>query len=321
MMFSKICSFICVFGLLMPLTSGAADFPEKTVKLVVPYAPAGPNDFMARLVGQKLTELWGQPVVVENRPGAGGNTGTAFVAKAKPDGYTVLVTTSTVAANMSLFSNPGYDLEKELIAVANIASTPNVILAGSGFKVKGLLEIKDDPKFAKLNYGSPGTGTTAHLSLDYFFKLIMKTDATHVPYKGAGPALNAAVGGEIDIVSMAMPPSVPLVKAGKIQALAVTGKTRVNAMPDVPTLNELGIKGMDLYTWVGVFLPSGTPADIVKKINADIGKVLGMKDIQDKLAVAGFSIENQSPENFAKTVKSEIGYWKQVLTATGTKPQ
>lgn len=305
----------------MPLACGAADFPEKTVKFMVPYAPGGPNDFMARLVGQKLTEMWGQSVVVENRPGAGGNTGTAFVAKAKPDGYTVLVTTSTVAANMSLYSNPGYELEKELIAVANIASTPNVILAGSGFKVKGLLDIKNDPKFAKLNYGSPGTGTTAHLSLDYFFKMVMKTDATHVPYKGAGPALNAALAGEIEIVSMAMPPSVPLVKSGKIQALAVTGKARVSALPDVPTLGELGIQGMDLYTWVGVFLPTGTATDVVYKINADIGKVLAMKDVQDKLAAAGFSIENQSPDNFAKTVKAEIAYWKQVLIATGTKPQ
>ena len=317
----RISMCLCSLLLLMPLASQAAEFPNRPVKFVVPNAPGGPNDFMARLVGQKLTEMWGQPVVVENRAGAGGNTGTAFVAKAKPDGYTVLVNTSTVAANMSLYSNPGYDLEKELIAVANIASTPNVILAGRRFQAKGLLDIQNDPRFSKLNYGSPGTGSTAHLSLDYLFKVVMKTDATHVPYKGAAPALNAALGGEIDLVSMAMPPSVPLVKAGKIRALAVTSKTRVSAMPDVPTLSELGIQGMDLYTWLGVFLPAGTPAELVQKLNSDIGKVLAMKDVRDKLASTGFTIENQTPESFAKTVKAEIAYWKAVLTATDTKPQ
>ena len=306
MKFLKIISCFCSLLWVLPLASKAADFPDRPIKFVVPYAPGGPNDFMARLVGQKLTEIWGQSVLVENRAGAGGNIGTAFVAKAKPDGYTVLVTTSTVAANMSLYSNPGYDLEKDLIAVANIASTPNVILAGTGFKVKGLMDIKNAPRFSKLNYGSPGTGTTAHLSLDYFFKIVMKTDATHVPYKGAGPALSAAIGGEIDMVSMAMPPSVPLVRSGKIQALAVTSKTRVNAMPDVPTLSELGISGMDLYTWVGVFLPAGTSSELVRKFNADIGKVLGMKDVQEKLATSGFNIENQSSDNFAQTVKDAL---------------
>jgi tripartite-type tricarboxylate transporter receptor subunit TctC len=299
----------------------AQTFPDRPVKIIAPNPPGGPNDMVARLIGQKLSELWGEPVIIENRAGAGGNIGTTFVAKSKPDGYTLLINTSTIAANMRMSLNPGYDLEKDFVGISNIGATPNIILINPNSQIKSIKDLVGNPKFKKINYGSPGVGSTAHLSLDYFFKTNGNNEAAHIGYKGAGPALTALLGGEIDVASTAMPPSITFVKSEKLLALAVTGSKRSASLPNVPTLSEQGIQGMDLYTWIGLFVPKETPDMVVKKIRADMDKVLSQKDILDKLKSSGFDTENESMSDFSKTISMEMAYWQKVLTATGTKPQ
>ncbi len=306
---------------IIPQNLHAQTFPDRAVKIIAPNPPGGPNDTVARLIGQKLSELWGEPVIIENKAGAGGNIGTTFVAKSKPDGYTLLINTSTIAANMRLSLNPGYDLEKDFVGISNIGASPNIILTHTKSQIKSMKDLVSNPKFQKLNYGSPGIGSTAHLSLDYFFKTSGNNDAIHIGYKGAGPALTALMGGEIDIASTAMPPAIPFVKSDKLVALAITGSKRSPSLPNVPTISEQGIQGMDLYTWIGLFAPKETPDAVVKKIRADMDKVLSQKDVLDRLKSSGFETENESMSDFAKTITKEMAYWQKVLTATGTKPQ
>lgn len=310
-----------LLALYMPHVLNAQTFPDRTVKIVVPNPPGGPTDPVARLIGQKLAEMWGQSVIIENKVGAGGNIGTSFVAKSKADGYTLLVHTSSLVANMRLYLNPGYDLEKELIGINNIGATPNIIVTNINSPIKSVKDLINNPKYQNINYGSPGVGTTAHLSLDYFFKIHGNSEAVHISYKGAGPALTALMGGELDLASSAMPPSVAFIKAGKMNALAVTGTKRSSILPNVPTLAEQGIQGMDLYTWVGLFAPKDTPEYIVRKIREDMDKILQQKDVLDRLKLNGFETENESMLDFAKTISKELAYWQKVLTATGTKPQ
>lgn len=317
----KFLHLLLVFSALIATGLNAQTFPDRAVKIIAPNPPGGPNDMVARLIGQKLSELWGEPVIIENKAGAGGNIGTTFVAKSKPDGYTLLINTSTIAANMRLSLNPGYDLEKDFVGVSNIGATPNIIMTNLNSQIKSMKDLASNPKFKKINYGSPGIGSTAHLSMDYFFKTNGNNDATHIGYKGAGPALTALMGGEIDVASSAMPPSIPFVKSDKLVALAITGSKRSPSLPDVPTLSEQGIQGMDLYTWIGLFAPKETPDAVIKKIRADMDKVLSQKDILDKLKASGFETENESMADFSKTISKEMAYWQKVLTATGTKPQ
>lgn len=299
----------------------AQSYPDKPVRFVVPYAPGGPTDIIARLLSQKLAEVWKQAVVVENRPGAGGNVGTAQVAKSAPDGYTVLINTSSVAVNATLYANPGYDVEKDLLGVANVASSPNILVAGSSLGAKNLKEAIDKAKTGQLNYGSAGTGTTPHLSAEYLFKVLAKVDVAHAPYKGAGPALNGALTGEVQFATVAMPAAVPLLKAGRLQGLAVTSAKRNPALPDVPTVAESGFAGFEDYTWVGVFLPTGAPLAIAQKINSDVEALLQQADFKMRLAGIGFEPVGGSMDSFAKYIKAEHIKWAKVVRETGAKPE
>ena len=299
----------------------AQSYPDKPVRFVVPFAPGGPTDIIARLLSQKLSEVWRQTVVVENRPGAGGNVGTAQVVKSVPDGYTVLINTSSMTVNATLYANPGYDVEKDLLAVANVASSPNIIVAGSSLGAKNLKEAIDKAKSGQLNFGSAGTGTTPHLSAEYLFKVLAKVDVAHAPYKGAGPALNGALTGEVQFASVAMPAAVPLLKAGRLQGLAVTSAKRNSALPDVPTVAESGFPGFEDYTWVGVFLPTGTPPAIAQKINADVEALLQLADFKTRLSGIGFEPVGGSMDSFAKYVKAEHLKWAKVVKETGAKPE
>lgn len=299
----------------------AQSYPDKPVRFVVPFAPGGPTDIIARLLSQKLSEVWKQPVLVENRPGAGGNVGSAQVVKALPDGYTVLINTSSMAVNATLYANPGFDLEKDLLAVTNVASSPNIIVAGSTLGAKNLKEAIEKAKTGQLNFGSAGTGTTPHLSAEYLFKVLAKVDVTHAPYKGAGPALNGALTGEVQFASVAMPAAVPLLKAGRLQGLAVTSIKRNPALPDVPTVAESGFPGFEDYTWVGVFLPAGSPVAIAQKINADVEALLQQTDFKTRLAGVGFEPVGGSMDGFAKYIKAEYIKWAKVVRDTGAKPE
>jgi tripartite-type tricarboxylate transporter receptor subunit TctC len=313
-----------IFSVLICLNSTPSlsqTYPDKPVRFIVPYAPGGPTDIIARLLGQKLSESWKQTIIVENRPGASGNLGTAQVAKSAADGYTVLINTSSVAVNTSLYVNPGYNLEKDLLGVANVASSPNVIVAGSSLGAKNLREAIDKAKTGSLNYASPGGGTTPNLSAEYLFKVLAKVDVMHVPYKGAGPALNAALTGEVQFASVAMPAAVPLIKSGRLQGLAVTSAKRSQALPDVATVSESGFPGFEDYTWVGVFVPAATPIAIATRINADIEALLAQADFRARLDNVGFEPSGGSLESFARYIKLESIKWAKVVKETGTKPE
>lgn len=309
-------------ALLLGISAGThaqTTYPTKPVKFVVAFAPGGPADIIARLLGQRLSESLGQPVVVENRAGAGGNVASGIVAKAAPDGYTLMINTSSLAVNVSLSKNPGFDAEKDFTLASVVASSPNLLVAYPGLKAKNLQEIVAEAKSGKLNYGTAGAGTTPHLTAEYLFKVLAKVDVTHIPFQGAGPALNATMGGQVEMASVALPAAVEMVKGGKVRGLAVTSNKRVAALPDVPTVAESGFPGFEDYTWVGVFAPSKTPTEVVQHLNSEINKILRSADFQAKLAGVGFEPVGGSTKEAADYLKAELAKWAKVVKETGTK--
>ena len=294
-------------------------YPNKPVKFVVAFAPGGPADIIARLLGQRLSDSLGQPVVVENRAGAGGNVASGLVAKAPADGYTLMLTTSSFAVNASLSKNPGFDAEKDFVLASVVASSPNLLVAYPGLKAKNLQDIMVEAKSGKLNYGTAGAGTTPHLTAEYLFKVLGKVNVTHIPFQGAGPALAATMGGQVEMASVALPAAVEMVKGGKVRGLAVTSTKRVASMPEVPTVAESGFPGFEDYTWVGVFAPSKTPPEVVNFLNAEIGKILRTPDFQAKLAGVGFEPVGGTPKEAGDYLKSEITKWSKIIKETGTK--
>ncbi|MCX7151264.1 MAG: tripartite tricarboxylate transporter substrate-binding protein [Proteobacteria bacterium] len=260
-------------------------------------------------------------MVVENRAGGGGSIGVVAAARSAPDGYTVLATTTSIAVNPSLSANAGYDIDKDLVPVINLASSPNLFAAYPGAGATTLRQFIDKAKTGKLNYGSAGSGTTPHLSAEYLFKILAKVNVTHVPYKGAGPAVAAAVAGEVEVASVAMPPVVPQVKAGRLIGLAVTSNKRVAALPDVPTVAESGFPGFEDYTWVGFFMPAGSPPEAVNRFNSEINKLLATQDMKDRLAALGFEPVGGSPAEFGRYVTAEVQKWAKVVKDTGAKAE
>ena len=294
-------------------------YPNKPVKFVVAFAPGGPADIIARLLGQRLSESIGQPVVIENRGGAGGSLASGLVAKAPADGYTLMLNTSSYAVNASLSKNPSFDAEKDFVLASVVASSPNLLVAYPGLKAKNLQEIVAEAKSGKLNYGSAGAGTTPHLTAEYLFKVLGKVDVTHIPFQGAGPALAATMGGQVEMASVALPAAVEMVKGGKVRGLAVTSNKRVASMPDVPTVAESGFPGFEDYTWVGVFAPSKTSPEIVNYLNLEIGKILRSADFQAKLAGVGFEPVGGTPKEAGDYLKVEINKWAKIIKETGVK--
>ena len=311
-----------LLGLLLSFAASVASaqgYPSKPVRFIVPFQPAGPADLVARLVGQRLGEMWGHQIVVENRAGAGGNVGAVAAARSAPDGYTVMVTSSAVVVNVTLSSRPGYDLDKDFIPVINVASSPNVIAASSEWGPKTLREAIARAKSEKVAYASPGAGTTPHLSAEYLFRVLSKTDIMHVPYKGGAPAAAAAAGGEVQLVSSALPAMIPFIRSGRVKALAVTSAQRVASLPDVPTVEEAGYPGFADYTWIGVFVPTGTPANVVSRLHADIDKALMQADFRERIAAAGFDAVGGTQQGFVQYVKEEVTRWGKIVRATGAQ--
>jgi tripartite-type tricarboxylate transporter receptor subunit TctC len=300
--------------------ASAQAWPSKPIRFVVPFAPSGPADIIARLVGQKLSESLGQQVVVENRAGAGGNIGTALAAKSPADGYTVLVTTSAIAVNASLFPNAGYDIDRDFIPVAAVATQPNMVFVNANSPAKTLAELFDLAKSGKLAFASPGSGTTPHLTAENLFKVLAKLDMTPVHFRGAGPAVAAVVAGEPSVGCMAISGPLPHVKSGKLRVLAVSSAKRIAALPDVPTLGELGFPGMQDYTWVALFVPAGTPADVVQKLNDGVNRALQAPDMKERLDNLAFEPVGGSQREFADYVKAEVVKWGKVVKDTGAKP-
>jgi tripartite-type tricarboxylate transporter receptor subunit TctC len=298
----------------------AQPYPAKPVHFIVAFAPGGPTDIIARLLSQKLPELLGQPVVVDNRGGAGGNIGAAAVAKAAPDGYTVLATTSALAVNATLFPNAGYDADRDFVPIVNVATQPNVVYVNASSPVKSLAELLASAKTSRLAYASPGSGTTPHLTAEMLFKVHAKLDVTPIHFKGAGQQVTAVVGGEPMVGCGAISGPLAQIKAGKLRPLAVSSAKRLAALPDVPTLAELGYAGMEDYTWVGLFLPAGTPPAIAQKLNEAVNRVLQSPDIRARLDTLVFEPVGGSLQEFAAYFKAEVAKWGKVVRETGAKP-
>ncbi|WP_315833232.1 Bug family tripartite tricarboxylate transporter substrate binding protein [Bradyrhizobium prioriisuperbiae] len=298
--------------------ASAQTYPSQSVKLLVGFAPGGPADIIARIVGQKLSEHWRQPVVIENRGGAGGNIAAVQAAKAEPNGSTILVTTSAFAVNPSLSSKAGYSPDEFRVAVI-AATTPNLIVGAPNLPFATLADAIKAAKAQPMTYGTAGIGTTPHLSAEKIFSIVAKVPILHTPFTGAGPALNSVVGGHTPLASVALPAAVELVKGGQVKALAVTSNERIAALPDVPTAREQGLADDEDATWVAFFLPAKTPSAIVEKINADVNAVVSDKEVQQQLGKIGFRAVGGGVEQANRYVKSEIVKWGDVIGKLGLK--
>ncbi len=294
-----------------------AAWPNKPIKLIVAFAPGGPADIIARLLSQRLSERLKQSVIVENRGGAGGNVAAQAVARAEPDGYTLLVSTSAFAVNPALSRKAGYDPIKDFATVSVVAGTPNLLVASPNLPVQNLKDVLKLAKTQNLSFGTAGGGTTPHLSAAYLFKSLAKVNIVHAPYTGAGPALSAVMGDQIQLASVALPAAISLVKANKVKALAVTSARRVSSLPDVPTVAELGYPGFSFATWVGVFAPAKTHLDIVTRLNSELNLTLFIPEFQQQLDQAGFSPIGGSLDKSSDYLKSELLKYAKVVKETG----
>lgn len=294
-------------------------YPAKPLRLVVAFAPGGPADIVARLISQRLGDALGQPVVVENRAGAGGSVAAQQAARSAADGYTVLLTTSAIAIASSLTANPGFDLEKDFAPVSLIASQPSVIVAHPSVAANNLAELLVQARSGKLNFGTAGNGTSPHLAAEYLFKVLGGVTVTHIPYNGGGPALTAVLGGNVELVNVALSPAIPLIRSGKLKGIAITGPKRVAALPDVPTVAESGFPGFEDRTWVGVFVPAATPAAIGARLNAEIDKLLQTPEMRERLGAIAFEAHGGSAQSFAQFLRSEQTKFARFVRETGVR--
>ena len=305
------------------LASGAhaQAWPAKPIKWVVPFAPGGTTDILARTIGDKLAIALGQPVIIENKPGAGGGVGADYTAKAPADGYTIMGgTISTHAINASLYKSLPYDPVKDFAPITLIARVPNMLVVNPDVPAKNVAELialmKASP--AKYTFASSGNGTSQHLSGE-LFKTMAGVEMQHIPYKGSPPALQDVVGGQVTMTFDNITTAWPLAKGGKLRALAVTTAKRSSVAPEVPTLAESGLAGYEVGSWQGVFAPAGTPPEIVKRLNTEIVKIIRMPDVNEKLTALGAEPVGNTPEEFGALVRAEVGKWADVVKKSGAK--
>jgi tripartite-type tricarboxylate transporter receptor subunit TctC len=301
-------------------SSLAQNYPAKPIRLILGFAPGGSTDLVARVVGQKMSESWGQQVIIDNRPGANGMIGADLVAKASPDGYSLLLSSiGPMAINASLYRMP-YDIVNDFASVTYTGNVANLLVVHPtipAMNVKDLIALAK-AKPGQLTFGSSGTGGAPHMAVE-LFKLLTKVNVVHVPYKGGGPAMADLVGGQISGSFASMPSAIPFVKAGKLRALAVTALKRSPALPEVPTISEAGVKGFSVLDWQGLFTTAKTPPEIVNKLNAEVVRVLALPDVIERLSVAGVEIQTSTPKEWGDFVKSEISKWGKVVKEAGVK--
>jgi tripartite-type tricarboxylate transporter receptor subunit TctC len=292
----------------------AQSYPNRPVRIIVPFAAAGPTDVMARIIAQKLSDNLGKTFYVENLPGVGGNIGMGMAASAAADGYTILVVSSSFVVNPSLYAKIPYDPYKGFIPITVAGVSPNVLVVHPSIPAKNVKELVDLIKAnpGKHSFASPGFGTTPHLSGE-LFKLSFGLDLVHVPFNGAGPAIASAVGGHTPIAFTAVPPATPHIKSGALRALAVTSAKRSAALPDVPTMAEAGLTGQEADTLQGVLVPAGTPKEIVDLLHREIVKIVARPDVQERFAALGFETVANSPDQFTAQIKAEIAKWGKVI--------
>jgi tripartite-type tricarboxylate transporter receptor subunit TctC len=317
-----LCAFLLVVaslsGAIAP-AAGADAFPSHTVKLVVPFPPGGSLDIVGREIAQKLTEAWGQSVVVENKPGAGGNIGADFVAKSAPDGYTVVMgALSTHAVNPTLYPKMPYDAVKDFAPISMIAITPNVLVVPVNSPINSVKDLiaAAKAKPGKLAFASGSNGSAGHLAGE-LFKVETHTDVIHVPYKGAAPATQGLLAGDTQFMFDNLANAMAQVKGGKLKALAVTTAKRSPLAPDLPTMTEAGLPGFDISTWFGLMAPAGTPKDVVARWNRDLVKILESPDMKQKLALQGAESTPMTPEAFAAFIASEVPKYAKIIKASG----
>jgi tripartite-type tricarboxylate transporter receptor subunit TctC len=300
--------------------ANAQQYPTKPVKIIIPFPAGGVTDIATRLIAQKLSERNGQQFYIENIPGAGGNTGMGNAARQPGDGYTILVTSSAIVVNPNLYAKPTYDLDKDFIPITKAGGTPNSWVVNANHPAKTMKEMidlfKKEP--GKHTVGMPGTGTTPSLSVE-MLKHALKLDFVTVPFAGGGPMTQSLLGGHTPVVCSALGNYVNLLKEGKLRGLAVTATKRSAAMPNIPTLEELGIKGQEAETMTGVFVPAGTPKPIVDKLQKEFAAVVNDPDIKAKLLQAGVEAEGNSQADFAAYNKAEVAKWKKVIEQAGIK--
>jgi tripartite-type tricarboxylate transporter receptor subunit TctC len=299
-----------------PLTTFAQGaWPARPITMVVPTAPGGTTDFTARLISDALGQALGQPIVVDNKPGASGNIGNQIVARAKPDGYTLLMSYSGYhVGNPHLFKQAGWDPIKDFAPVAMVTRAPQVIVVNSKVPFDTLAGLIDHAKKnpGKLNYASSGNGSIQHIAGE-LFKQLTGTFITHIPYKGAGPAVQDLLGGQIELFMTTPAAVVSQVQAGRLKALAVTGKQRLAALPNVPTASEAGLKGFELDSWFALYAPAGTPSDIVQRLNTEVAKVLSSPEAKKKATDAGTGVETMTPAQLGEYTSKELAYWGKVI--------
>ena len=300
----------------------AQSYPAKPIRLVVPFTPGGSSDILARAIGQKLTEAWGQPVVIDNVPGAGGSLGADKVARAAPDGYTLLMGhIGTLAVNPSIYPHLSYDPIKSFAPVAWVARVPNVLVVHPSVAARSVKELVAlaKAKPGQLNYGSGGNGSAAQLATEYF-KLQTQTFIVHVPYRGTSPAVTDLIAGQTQLMFTGAPAVIQFVKSGQLRALAVSSSKRLDALPDLPTMAESGYKDFEVDQWYGVVAPAGTPPAIVAKLNAQINQSLSSPELKVRLEAEGAIANPTTPEAFGAHIKRELVRWKPVVAAGQIKP-
>lgn len=301
--------------LLAAMPAQAQNYPARPIRIIVAYTPAGTTDILARAIGQKMSERWGQPVIVENRPGAAGNIGTELAAKATPDGYTLIMgTAGTHGINVSLYKKLNWHSLRDFAPVSLVAMVPNIMVVNNSLPIKNVKELiayaKANP--GKLSYGSPGNGSTAHLSME-LFKSMTGTNLVHIPYKGSAGVLADVMGGQIAVTIDNMPVYLPQVKAGKIRALAVSPAKRSSAAAEIPTIAESGVPGYDSGAWFGLLAPAGTPKTVVDKLSDETARILKLPDVSKRISELGAEPVGSTPAQFTALIKEEIAKWAKVI--------
>ena len=316
-------TLLCAIPICLAATPAAAQtYPSKPIRMIVPFAPGGGTDILARIIGQQLADAWGQPVNVENRAGASGNLGTELVARSAPDGHTLVMAINTHAVNASLYSKLPFDPVKDFIPVILVATTANILVVHPSVPANSVQELialaKAQP--GKLNYASGGSGTTSHLAAE-LFKTMAGVDMIHVPYKGGGAAYTDLISGQVQLYFVGIPGTVQYLKAGRLRALGVTTPRRSPAAPEVPTIAEAGLPGFSATTWWGLLAPAGTPTALIARIDGEVARILKMPEVRAKLDAQGFEPVASTPESFAAFMRSEIDLWARAVKASGARAE
>jgi tripartite-type tricarboxylate transporter receptor subunit TctC len=302
------------------VVSAQAPYPSKPVRFILPFPPGGGTDTLGRVIGQKLGELLGQQVVMDNRPGAGANLGAEIAAKSPPDGYTIFMGNVAHTINASLYSKLNYDLVKDFATVTMLASTPNILVVHPSLPVKSVKELVALAKArpGQLDYASSGGGSSSHLAAELFNNMA-GVKMTHVPYKGGGPAVVALISGQVSVGFATTPSVMPHVKSNKLRGLAVTSARRLPLAPDLQTISEAGVSGYEAVTWYGLLVPAGTPKEVITRLHAEAVKTLGLPDIRKRLDASGFEAIGNTPEEYAAYTRNEIDKWAKVIKASGAR--